>query len=107
MQTDYSRRFPTMLHVFYQPTVARKAGNTVDEVLNNPLVQAGAAAATGDPMIGAQMSQAGTVAKSLGSQPSALTNTNNYRGGVNTVSGNILERSQNIGNTAKTMPNFQ
>ena len=80
-------------------TVARKVGNTIDKVASNPIVQAAANAYA--PGAGSALAGASQGAHNI----SSLTNTNNYKGGVNTVSQNILEKVQNMSNQ-QTTPNF-
>ncbi len=80
--------------------VARKIGNTVDKVASNPIVQAAANAYS--PGAGAMLGQAGQAAHQI----SGITNKNNYAGGVNTVSQNILEKAQAMNKTNPTAIQF-
>lgn len=81
-------------------TVARKIGNTVDKVASNPIVQAGVTAYS--PSTGMALAQASQDAHNIHN----LTNKNNYAGGVNTVSSNILEKVKNIQNQPTATPNY-
>ena len=68
------------------------AGNILSAVASNPITMALAPELAAPAMIGG----------SLASQASGLTNASNYRGNVNQVSQNILERAQAMNNTANT-----
>ncbi len=79
--------------------ISRKVGNTISQIASNPLVQAGltAVAPESAPAIMAGLNTASQVAH----QTSGLTNTSNYKGNINQVSGNVLEKLQNIQSTVQ------
>ena len=89
-------------------TIVRKIENTGRDVLANPLVEAGASMAFG-PEAGASMAGASALLNNLGDagriakQGSNLTNASTYKGGVQGVSQDILQRSTNIGNSAQAL----
>lgn len=72
-------------------TVAKKVGGVLDTASKNPLI-----AAVAGPEANLLLGAGANASKQI----SGLTNTKNYHGGVNTVSQNILERAQNLSNTA-------
>lgn len=71
---------------------ARKVANTIDKVASNPIVQAAGNAYA--PGAGTALAAASQDAHNI----SSLTNKNNYAGGVNTVSQNILEKTRAMNN---------
>jgi len=77
--------------------VASTAGRVLDGVASNPITMALA------PELAAPAMIAGSVAHQVG----GLTNASNYKGNVNQVSQNILERAQNINSTANQPPAIQ
>ena len=89
-------------------TIVRKIENTGRDVLANPLVEAGASMALG-PEAGAAMAGGSALLDKLGDagkiskQASNLTNASTYKGGVQDVSQDILQRSTNIGNNAQAL----
>jgi len=89
-------------------TVVRKLENTGRDILGNPLVEAGAGAVLGPEASGAMMGASALLDKlgeggRLAKQGSNLTNASTYKGGVQGVSQDILQRSTNIGNNAQAL----
>lgn len=89
-------------------TILRKVENTGKDLLGNPLLEAAAGMALGPEasmaMAGgnallSNIGEAGKVAK----QASNLTDASTYKGGVNSVSQDILQRSTNVGNRASAL----
>jgi hypothetical protein len=89
-------------------TILRKLDNTGKAILGNPLLEAGAGLVLGPEAAGAMaganallnnIGDAGKIAK----QGSNLTNASTYKGGVNSVSQDILQRSTNLGNNASAL----
>ena len=82
-------------------TIVRKAENTGRDILANPLVEAGAGMILGPeaPMAmeagNALLGNLGDVGK-LSKQASNLTDVSSYKGGVQGVSQDILQRSKNL-----------
>jgi len=70
------------------------ASQVLGAVASNPITMALAPEIAGPAMIGS----------ALAGQASGLTNAKNYRGNVNQVSQNILERAQQMQTTANTPP---
>ena len=89
-------------------TILRKIENTGRDVLGNPLLEAGASMALG-PEAGASMAGASALLDKIGDtsklakQGSNLTNASSYKGGVQGVSQDILQRSTNLGNNAQAL----
>ena len=94
-------------------TIVRKAENTGRDILSNPLVEGigsavmgpefGVAAEAGNALLG-NLGDAGKLAK----QASNLTDTSSYKGGVQGVSQDILQRSKNLqGNVNAVKQNVQ
>jgi len=84
----------------------KQGAKIAGQVINNPLVQAGAGA-LGFPELGAVSSVIGGLNKGaqiLG-KSSQLTDIGNYRGNAQQVGNNILERVKDIHNDIK-QPNF-
>jgi hypothetical protein len=79
--------------------ILRQGARVAGQVINNPLVQAGAGA-LGFPELGAVSSVINGLNKGaqiLG-KSSQLTNTSNYRGNAKQVSNDILQRAKSIRN---------
>ena len=94
-------------------TIVRKAENTGRDILSNPLVEGigsavmgpefGVAAEAGNALLG-NLGDAGKLAK----QASNLTDVSSYKGGVQGVSQDILQRSKNLqGNANMVKQNIQ
>lgn len=93
-------------------TILRKVENTGKDILGNPITQALALGMGPEGEMAVQGANAllqnvGDVSK-LSNQASNLTNTSTYKGGVNQVSQDILQRSQNLqGNANAIKQNIQ
>jgi len=89
-------------------TILRKIQNTGKDIMGNPLIEAAAGAVLGPEapaaMLGANalLNNIGDVSK-LSKQASNVTNASTYKGDVNSVSSDILQRSKNLGNNAQTL----
>ena len=94
-------------------TIVRKAENTGRDVLSNPLIEAGASMVLG-PEAGVAMEAGNALLGNLGDagklakQASNLTDVSSYKGGVQGVSQDILQRSKNLqGNANAVKQNVQ
>jgi hypothetical protein len=94
-------------------TILRKIENTGKSILGNPLIEAGASMVLG-PEAGASMAGANALLNNIGDvsklskQASNVTNASTYKGDVNSVSQDILQRSKNLqGNANMIKSNVQ